>query len=85
MLTPLSSLLSRPCCCASRSQSQYLRFKRRKQTLFLHCEPQELLGAVKLRLAAILGVDEQDVRLYEFMTAERRAHVLSVLEEKGPL
>lgn len=52
------------------------------QTIFLHCEPHELVGAVKLRLAAILGVDELDIRLYECMTQERKAHVMSVLEEK---
>ena len=63
-------------------QSQYLRFKRRNQTVFVHCEPQELLGAVKLRLASILGLDELDLRFYEFMSAERRAHVMSLLEEK---
>lgn len=62
--------------------SQYLRFKRRNQTIFLHCEPQEVLGAVKLRLAAILAIDEEDIRLYEHMTEERRRHVLSLLEEK---
>jgi hypothetical protein len=63
-------------------QSQYLRFKRRNQTVFLHCEPGELLGAVKFRLAAVLGVDELDIRLYELMSAERKAHVLALLEEK---
>lgn len=73
-----SLLLPLPC----PDQSQYLRFKRRHQTVFLHCEPQELLGAVKLRLAAILAVDEEDIRFYEFMSPERKAHVLSILEEK---
>jgi hypothetical protein len=62
--------------------SQYLRFKRLHQTIFLHCEPQEVLGAVKLRLSAILAVDELDLRLYECMTPERKKHVLALLEEK---
>lgn len=64
------------------SGSQYLRFKRRNQTLFLPCEPGELLGTVKARLASILAVEAEDVRLYEFMSPERKAHVLAVLEEK---
>jgi len=29
-----------------------------------------------------LAIDELDIRLYEFMSQERRAHVMSVLEEK---
>jgi hypothetical protein len=40
------------------------------------------LGAVKLRLAKVLGVDELDIRLYEMMSPERKAHVMSILEEK---
>lgn len=50
--------------------------------MFLHCEPQELLGAVKLRLALILAIDELDIRLYEFMSPERRAHVMALLADK---
>jgi len=64
------------------SGSMYLRFKREKQTIFLHCEPSELLSAIKFRLAAVLGLDEEDVRLYEYMSAERKAQVMAAMEEK---
>ena len=37
---------------------------------------------MKLRLAKILDVDELDIRFYEYMSAERKAHVMSILEEK---
>jgi len=79
---PVASAPVPPAVIAVSSGSQYLRFKRRHQTVFLHCEPGELLGAVKLRLAAVLGVDELDIRLYELMSPERKAHVMQLLEEK---
>lgn len=37
---------------------------------------------MKLRLALILAIDELDIRLYEFMSAERRAHVMALLADK---
>lgn len=37
---------------------------------------------MKLRLAAILAIDELDLRFYEFMSSERRAHVMALLADK---
>jgi len=53
--------------------SMYLRLKRKNETIFLHCEPTEKLQLVKERLGLIVGVDEDDIRLFEHLTPERRA------------
>lgn len=42
--------------------SIYLRFKRKNQTVFLHCKAQESLGDVKGRLAELLQQDPDEVR-----------------------
>ncbi|KAJ9472066.1 hypothetical protein DIPPA_10419 [Diplonema papillatum] len=43
--------------------SMYVRVKRKKQTIFLHCEPRQTVLQLKEKVAAITGTPASDQRL----------------------
>lgn len=59
----------------------YIRCRRLNQTIFMHCKSNELLADVIYRISALVGVQPNQLHLYEhFATAERKQHVLQQLK-----
>jgi uncharacterized protein YcgL (UPF0745 family) len=44
--------------------SLYIRFKRKNQTVFLHCEPSQTFASVKARLAENFGLEPANIVLF---------------------
>eukprot|EP01059_Diplonema_ambulator_P014973 TRINITY_DN26014_c0_g1_i1.p1 TRINITY_DN26014_c0_g1~~TRINITY_DN26014_c0_g1_i1.p1 ORF type:complete len:127 (+),score=49.52 TRINITY_DN26014_c0_g1_i1:48-383(+) len=62
------------------SPSMYVRIKRRKQTIFLHCEPSDTVLSLKEKVAAVTGKPVTDQRL---LLGKQNLEDASTLSDSG--